>query len=112
MLYCGDDPDAKQVCHELITEVGFEAVDAGGLEAARLLEPYGMLWIQLALKQRLGRHFAYALLRRRRVVHSTASAPSASKGSARTQTFHHVAAREAEKPTAVASRRAPGTAGS
>ena len=64
MFYCGDDADAKLVCHNLIADIGFEPVDAGGLKIARLLEPHGMLWINLALKQGLGRDFAYALVRR------------------------------------------------
>ncbi len=34
---------------ELIAELGFDTVDAGGLEVARLLEPLAMLWIHLAM---------------------------------------------------------------
>ena len=45
-------------------EIGFEAIDAGNLAIARLLEPYGMLWIHLALVQGLGTTFAFALLKR------------------------------------------------
>jgi hypothetical protein len=29
----------------LVAKLGFEPVDAGPLRIARLLEPYGMLWI-------------------------------------------------------------------
>lgn len=64
MLYCGDDAEAKQVVKKLIDELVFEAVDAGPLTQARLLEPFAFLWITLALKQGLGREFAFELLRR------------------------------------------------
>jgi predicted dinucleotide-binding enzyme len=62
-FYCGDDADAKRVVKQLIEEVGFEAIDAGGLKGARLLEPLMLLW--LASAQALGtRDFAFHLLRR------------------------------------------------
>ncbi len=64
MLYCGDDAAAKRMAHTLLSDLGFEAVDAGGLIAARQLEPLALLWINLANKQGLGRNFAFALLRR------------------------------------------------
>jgi hypothetical protein len=34
-----------------VGELGFEAADAGPLRIARLLEAYGMLWIDQALKR-------------------------------------------------------------
>jgi hypothetical protein len=37
-------------------------IDAGELKTARLLEPYGMLWIHLALTQKVPGDFAFALL--------------------------------------------------
>jgi 8-hydroxy-5-deazaflavin:NADPH oxidoreductase len=46
------------------SEAGFEAIDAGKLAVARLLEPFGMLWIHLAYAQGMGRDFAFGLLRR------------------------------------------------
>lgn len=64
MLYCGDDPAAKQTAHQLATELGFDAVDAGPLTQARLLEPLAMLWISLAVHQGLGREFAFQLMKR------------------------------------------------
>jgi predicted dinucleotide-binding enzyme len=48
----------------LVSDLGFEAVDAGPLTVARLLEPLGMLWIELALKRGRGRDFAFAMVRR------------------------------------------------
>lgn len=63
MLYCGDDPGAKKVAHELAAANHFDPVDAGPLHQARLLEPMALLWITLAYKQGLGRNFAFALVR-------------------------------------------------
>ena len=37
---------------------------SGGLRAARLLEPYGMLWIHMALDRKAGRDNAFAYLAR------------------------------------------------
>jgi 8-hydroxy-5-deazaflavin:NADPH oxidoreductase len=65
MFYCGDDAQAKQVVKKLIDELVFEAIDAGPLTQARLLEPFAQLWISLAYAQGLGREFAFELLRRR-----------------------------------------------
>jgi predicted dinucleotide-binding enzyme len=65
MFYCGDDAEAKQVVKKLIDELIFEAVDAGPLSQARLLEPFALLWISMAIKQGLGPDFAFELLRRR-----------------------------------------------
>jgi NADPH-dependent F420 reductase len=64
MFYCGDDAQAKQVVKKLIDELVFEAIDAGPLTQARLLEPFAQLWISLAYAQGLGREFAFELLRR------------------------------------------------
>jgi hypothetical protein len=43
VLYAGDDAGAKAAERALIESAGFEAVDAGPLANARLLEPCGML---------------------------------------------------------------------
>jgi 8-hydroxy-5-deazaflavin:NADPH oxidoreductase len=48
---------------KLVSELGFDAVDAGDLGVARLLEPLAMLWIHLMVRRKLGRKFAFALLR-------------------------------------------------
>jgi predicted dinucleotide-binding enzyme len=64
MFVCGDDADAKPVVLKLVADLGFDAIDAGPLKVARLLEPLAMLWIQLASTQGLGREIAFALLRR------------------------------------------------
>ncbi len=64
MFYCGDDLPAKQVVSTLIQDLVFEPVDAGPLRQARLIEPFGMLWMSMALGQGMGREFAFELLRR------------------------------------------------
>jgi predicted dinucleotide-binding enzyme len=64
MFVAGDDAERKPMVLHLMTELGFEAVDAGPLKVARLLEPYAMLWIHLAYNQGMGRDFAFSLLRR------------------------------------------------
>ena len=64
MFVAGDDEAAKPKVLALIGELGFEAVDAGALRVARLLEPHAMLWIHLALNRGFGRDWAFALVRR------------------------------------------------
>ena len=61
MFVCGDG-NRKNVVLDLVQQLGFEAIDAGDSKIARLVEPYAMLWIHLALAQCLGRTFAFALL--------------------------------------------------
>jgi hypothetical protein len=65
MFVCGDDDAAKQVTADLVTQLGFEAVDAGDLTLARLLEPYALVWIHLALRRGLGTNWGFGLLRGR-----------------------------------------------
>lgn len=63
-LVAGDDPDAKAAVLGLARDLGFEAVDAGDLAAARLLENLAELWIHLAFRAGQGRAIAFSLLRR------------------------------------------------
>ncbi len=64
MFLAGNDEPAKSTVARLGEELGYEMVDAGGLEAARLLEPLAMLWIHLAFRRGFGRSFAFKVLRR------------------------------------------------
>ncbi|HXX51261.1 MAG TPA: NADPH-dependent F420 reductase [Xanthobacteraceae bacterium] len=64
MFVAGDDAAGKKVVLELVSALGFEAIDAGELAIARLLEPYAMLWIHLMARRNQGRNFAFSLLRR------------------------------------------------
>ena len=62
-IVCGDDEAAKQVTTDLVTQLGFEVVDAGDLTLARLLEPYALIWIHLALRRGFGTNWGFGLLR-------------------------------------------------
>ncbi len=64
LFYCGDDKGAKQTVHELAAVLGFDPHDAGPLSEARVLEPFAMLWISLAVKYGYGREIAFKFLRR------------------------------------------------
>jgi predicted dinucleotide-binding enzyme len=64
MLFAGDDSAKRATVGALLADLGFEPVDAGPLVNARLLEPYAMLWIDLALKRGQGRDIAFALMKR------------------------------------------------
>jgi predicted dinucleotide-binding enzyme len=63
MFVCGEGPLKSSVIL-LVDQLGFTVIDAGELKIARLLEPYGMLWIHLALMQKVPGDFAFALLKR------------------------------------------------
>jgi predicted dinucleotide-binding enzyme len=64
MFVAGDDAAGKQTVLALVAALGFEAIDAGELAVARLLEPYATLWIHLMARRKMGRSFAFGLLRR------------------------------------------------
>jgi 8-hydroxy-5-deazaflavin:NADPH oxidoreductase len=65
MFVAGDDPEAKRVVSRLVSDLLFDPIDAGPLVQARLLEPYAVLWIALAVKQGQGRDFALSLMRKK-----------------------------------------------
>jgi predicted dinucleotide-binding enzyme len=60
MFVAGDDAAGKAAVLGLVSDLGFDAVDAGPLAGARLLEPLAMLWIDQALARGAGRRFAFA----------------------------------------------------
>jgi predicted dinucleotide-binding enzyme len=59
LVYCGDDEDAKRDVAQLITDVGFEPVDAGPLRIARYTEPFALLVARLAYEGDSGPELAY-----------------------------------------------------
>jgi predicted dinucleotide-binding enzyme len=61
---CGDDPEAKQTVAALVSDIGAEPVDAGPLQASRLVEPAMMLVIRLAYGATPPRDLALVLLER------------------------------------------------
>jgi predicted dinucleotide-binding enzyme len=54
MVICGDDAEAKETVAALVRDLGFEPVDAGGLDAAPEVEAFARLVIRLAYRQGLG----------------------------------------------------------
>jgi 8-hydroxy-5-deazaflavin:NADPH oxidoreductase len=59
LVYCGDDQRAKKVAARLISDVGFDPVDAGPLRMARSLEPFTLLIARLAYETKGGPALAY-----------------------------------------------------
>jgi predicted dinucleotide-binding enzyme len=64
MFVAGDEAAGKKVVLDLVSSLGFEAIDTGELAIARLIEPYAMLWIHLMASRNQGRNFAFSVLRR------------------------------------------------
>jgi predicted dinucleotide-binding enzyme len=59
LLVCGDDAGAKEVAGVLIRDIGFEPLEAGGLRAARFVEPFAMVTAELAYGQPGGPALTY-----------------------------------------------------
>ena len=64
MLYAGDDPEANGIAAGLARDLGFEPVELGPLATARLLEPFALVWITLALGRGHGTDIALNVVRR------------------------------------------------
>lgn len=58
----GDDAAAKAQVAVLLHDLGFDALDAGDITKARLVEPFGMVWINQALFRGKGRNWAFAVV--------------------------------------------------
>ena len=64
MFICGNDEESKKmVTEKILNPFGWETIDIGGLEGARLLEPLAMLWITYYFRTGTGNH-AFKLLRK------------------------------------------------
>ncbi|HUB14843.1 MAG TPA: NAD(P)-binding domain-containing protein [Acetobacteraceae bacterium] len=61
MFVAGDDEAKKPVVLSLVSDLGFQAIDAGPLAIARLLEPMAMLWIHMALRRGMPPSRAFAM---------------------------------------------------
>jgi 8-hydroxy-5-deazaflavin:NADPH oxidoreductase len=59
MFIAGDDDSAKAIAISLSSDLGFAPEDAGDLRQARLLEPFGMVWINQAVIRGKGRDWAF-----------------------------------------------------
>jgi predicted dinucleotide-binding enzyme len=47
MMYCGNDSGAKKIVCELTAQLGWQPLDAGGLEQALHLEHMTLLWVRM-----------------------------------------------------------------
>jgi predicted dinucleotide-binding enzyme len=56
----GDDPAAKAVALGLLSDLGFQGLDAGPLSRARILEPFALVWINQSMLRGKGRNWAFA----------------------------------------------------
>ncbi len=63
MLICGNDDSAKTAVTGLLRDFGWEVIDVGGIEGARLLEPMCMLWVTYGIRTGSWNH-AWKLLRK------------------------------------------------
>jgi predicted dinucleotide-binding enzyme len=64
MFICGNDDAAKKtIIDNILTKLGWETIDIGGLEGARLLEPLAFLWIMHYFRTGNGNH-AFKLLKK------------------------------------------------
>ncbi len=59
LVYCGDDRSAKELAAGLISDVGFDPMDAGPLQIARYIEPFALLVGQLAYEGEESPELAY-----------------------------------------------------
>jgi len=64
MMFCGDDAAAKAATASLISELGWEPVDVGGLEQALHLEHMTLLWVRMVRMGGRSPHLVWAALRR------------------------------------------------
>jgi len=63
MFFCGNDAGAKKQVTEFLTAFGWPAIDIGGIEGARLLEPLCILWVVYGARTGTWNH-AFKLLRK------------------------------------------------
>jgi predicted dinucleotide-binding enzyme len=63
MFLCGNDPSARAAAADVCKAFGWETVDLGGIEGARLLEPLCILWVQYGAATGTWNH-AFKLLRK------------------------------------------------
>lgn len=63
MFLGGNDADAKKVISELCQEFGWNSMDLGGIQTARLLEPMCLVWVYCAIRMGSWNH-AFKLLKK------------------------------------------------
>lgn len=63
MFICGNDDEAKKTVTGILKDFGWPAIDIGGIEGARLLEPLCILWVGYGIRTGTWNH-AFKLLRK------------------------------------------------
>jgi len=63
MFICGNDEEAKKTVTGILKDFGWPAIDVGGIEGARLLEPLCILWVGYGVRTGTWDH-AFKLLRK------------------------------------------------
>jgi predicted dinucleotide-binding enzyme len=63
MFYCGDDEAAKKTVAKICTAFGWDTIDVGGIEGARVIEPLCILWVGYGFRTNTWDH-AFKLLRK------------------------------------------------
>jgi len=63
MFICGNDDGAKATVTTVLRDFGWPAIDIGGIEGARLLEPMCILWVMVGARTG-GWNHAFKMLRR------------------------------------------------
>lgn len=64
MMYCGDATEAKHKVAHLIEQLGWQALDVGGLEQALHLEHMTLLWVRMVRLNGANPHMVWAMLTR------------------------------------------------
>jgi predicted dinucleotide-binding enzyme len=63
MFIAGNDAAAKHTVSQILNEFGWGAIDLGGIDASRYLEPLAMVWITHGFRSKSWNH-AFKLLRK------------------------------------------------
>ncbi len=63
MFICGNEAGAKTNVTDILTTFGWNTIDIGGIEGARLLEPMCILWVLYGMRTNTWNH-AFKLLRK------------------------------------------------
>ncbi|HEY6369899.1 MAG TPA: DNA-binding protein, partial [Candidatus Sulfotelmatobacter sp.] len=63
MFICGNDGAAKTAVTGILAAFGWDTIDVGGIEGARLLEPLCILWVNYGIRTNTWNH-AFKLLRK------------------------------------------------
>jgi len=64
MMYCGKDSAAKETVGKLISQLGWNPLDVGGLEQALHLEHMTLLWVRMVRVNGHSPHMVWAMLTR------------------------------------------------